>query len=41
MKYLWQFVLKKKLQRDKVRKVLENGEINIGDDDETGNITVS
>lgn len=39
VKYLWQFVLKEKLQREKVKKVLENGEnmiINIGDEDETG-----
>ncbi|OIT36521.1 two-component response regulator arr1 [Nicotiana attenuata] len=38
VKYLWQFVLKEKLQREKVKKVLENGEnmINIGEDNETG-----
>ncbi|XP_060202055.1 putative two-component response regulator ARR20 [Lycium barbarum] len=39
VKYLWQFVLRKKIQREKVRKGLEeNGDqINIGDTNDVGN----
>ncbi|KAJ8550854.1 hypothetical protein K7X08_000224 [Anisodus acutangulus] len=42
VKYLWQFVLRKKIQREKAREELvENGDqIKVGDADDTGNINI-